>query len=239
MVLQLIELALIFALILWGLWRMPLGRAGYLLYVVIAFLAILRVAGLVAALSMAAALAGCSSAPRTSSSPGVPSSLLAQARPIGRGPRFHPPVTGSVAGHCLRRLGSRIGVHVELFAADRVVLVPAGIGTRPPRVLLAGRISMAGCYGELVTLDPTGLVLVRPGHRLTVGELFRAWGQPLRRARLGPFRAPKGKRVTVFVDGHPWRGSPRHVPLAAHAEIVLEVGPHVPPHASYTFPPGT
>jgi hypothetical protein len=29
------------------------------------------------------------------------------------------------------------------------------------------------------------------------------------------------------------------VPLTPHAEIVLEVGPHVPPHASYTFPPGT
>ena len=24
-----------------------------------------------------------------------------------------------------------------------------------------------------------------------------------------------------------------------HAEIVLEVGPYVPPHRSYTFPPGT
>jgi len=29
------------------------------------------------------------------------------------------------------------------------------------------------------------------------------------------------------------------VPLTRHAEIVLEVGPHVPPHSSYMFPPGT
>jgi len=29
------------------------------------------------------------------------------------------------------------------------------------------------------------------------------------------------------------------VPLARHSEIVLEVGPYVPPHRSYTFPPGT
>jgi len=27
------------------------------------------------------------------------------------------------------------------------------------------------------------------------------------------------------------------VPLTAHAEVVLEVGPYVPPHRSYTFPP--
>jgi hypothetical protein len=28
------------------------------------------------------------------------------------------------------------------------------------------------------------------------------------------------------------------VVLARHAEIVLEVGPHVPPHPAYHFPPG-
>jgi hypothetical protein len=43
----------------------------------------------------------------------------------------------------------------------------------------------------------------------------------------------------VYVDGKPWSGSPENVPLSPHAEIVLEVGPHVPPHSSYTFPPGT
>jgi len=29
------------------------------------------------------------------------------------------------------------------------------------------------------------------------------------------------------------------VPLTRHAEIVLEIGPYVPPHLSYAFPPGT
>jgi hypothetical protein len=29
------------------------------------------------------------------------------------------------------------------------------------------------------------------------------------------------------------------VPLTRHAEIVLEVGPHVPSHSSYAFPPGS
>ena len=45
--------------------------------------------------------------------------------------------------------------------------------------------------------------------------------------------------MAVFVDGRPWRGAPGAVPLTRHAEIVLEVGPHVPPHSSYAFPPGT
>jgi hypothetical protein len=129
--------------------------------------------------------------------------------------------------------------HVELFAANRVVIVPAGIGTRPPRALSAGRISRARCYGDLVTLEPTGIVLIRAGQRLTLSDLFRSWGQPLSPSRLGPFPAPHHTRVRVYVGGQRWNRPPGNVPLEPHAEIVLEVGPHVPPHTSFTFPPGT
>jgi hypothetical protein len=171
--------------------------------------------------------------------PPLPAALVAQARPIGRGVRFQPPAGGPVVGRCDRGLGAREGVHVEVFAANRVLLVPAGIGTRPPRRFSAGRISSARCYGELVTLDPTGLVLVRAGSRPALADLFRAWGEPLSTRRLASFAAVTGTGVAVFVDGRRWRGSPGGVPLALHSEIVLEIGPYVPPHRSYTFPPGT
>ncbi len=141
-------------------------------------------------------------------------------------------------GSCQPHLGPRVGAHIEVFAANRVVLVPEGIGTRPPRSFSGGRISAAGCYGSLATLDPTGLVLVRPTARATLSDLFRAWGQPLSPTRLVSFSAPRGGRVAVFVDGQPWRGDPAAVPLSRHSEIVIEVGPRVPPHASYVFPPG-
>jgi hypothetical protein len=167
----------------------------------------------------------------------IPSALLSQARPIGAGPRFHPPVTGQVSGSCTAPLGSRNGVHVEVFAANRVLLLPAGIGTRPPVASLDGRITSAQCYGSLATLDPTGVVLVRPGARLTLGTLFRSWGEPLSPTRLASFTTPPGSRVAVFVDGSAWDGAPAAVPLTRHAEIVLEIGPHVPPHSSYAFPP--
>jgi hypothetical protein len=168
-----------------------------------------------------------------------PPALLAEARPIGRGVRFQPPAIGQVVGPCRPRLGRRQGVHVELFAANRVVLVPAGIGTRPPRRLSEARISSAACYGALVTLDPTGLVLVRAGSRPVLADLFRAWGQPLSSRRLASFSASAGGSVSVFVDGRRWAGSPGNVALRPHSEIVLEVGPYVPPHHAYTFPPGT
>jgi hypothetical protein len=188
-------------------------------------------------------LAGCGSGShRTTTSTGAaapPATLLAEARPIGRGVRFQPPVTGRPIGDCTRTLGPRAGVHVEVFGANRVVLIPAGVGVRRPRGYSSGRITRAGCYGELVTLDPTGLVLIRPGARLTLADLFRSWGQPLTNHRIGAFNAGSGAAVRVFVDGRPRAGSPAGVPLRRHAEIVLEVGPYVPPHAAYTFPPGT
>jgi hypothetical protein len=67
-----------------------------------------------------------------------------------------------------------------------------------------------------------------------VASLFRAWGRPLSARRLLSFNG----RVSVFVDGHQHSGPPGGVPLTRHAEIVLEVGPHVPPHPAYHFAPG-
>jgi hypothetical protein len=198
-----------------------------------------RLAGAAAVSALAALiLAGCGSsgAPVVSSpAPAIPAALIAQARPIGRGAAFHPPARGPVIGACRAPLGARDGVHVELFAANRVVLVAAGIGVRGPVSRSAGRITGARCYGDLVTVEPTGVVLVRPGSRLTVADLFRAWGRPLGPRRLLSFRGP----VSVFVDGRRRPGPPQAVPLTRHAEIVLEVGPHVPPHPAYHFPPGS
>jgi hypothetical protein len=189
------------------------------------------------------ALAGCGAAGagraggrRTSrANESIPAALAAQARPIGRGARFHPPARGPVLGACRRTLRARDAVHVELFAADRVVLLAAGIGTRPPRRLQEGRIVAAGCYGALVTLEPTGVVLARRGARLTMADLFRSWGQPLTAHRMASWAA---RTVTAYVDGRRRRGPAGRIVLRRHAEIVLEVGPHVPPHSTYRFPPG-
>jgi hypothetical protein len=164
--------------------------------------------------------------------------LLRESRPIGRGPRFQPPVRGSGTGARRPQLGRRHGVLVELFAANRVVIVARGIGVRPPLSLSGARIVRARCYGDVVTLEPTGVVLVRPGTLLHLSDLFGAWGQALSRRRLASFTAPAGTQVAVFVNGRRRRGAPQSVPLRAHDEIVLEVGPFVAPHRTYTFPPG-
>jgi hypothetical protein len=179
-------------------------------------------------------LAACGSIAPKRPGGGIPSALLAGVRPIGRGPRFQPPVSGPVDGACTTPLGRRLQAHIELFGANRVVLLATGIGTGRPRRISDGRLTRADCFGDLVTLDPTGTVYFRPGPTVTLGDLFRAWGQPLTRTRIASFT---GGRVRVYVNGRRSSGSPRALPLTPDAEIVLEVGSHVPPHNHFTFPP--
>jgi hypothetical protein len=90
------------------------------------------------------------------------------------------------------------------------------------------------CSYRVRAREPTGVIEVEPGSRLALGDLFSVWGQPLSRRRLAGFRGP----VEAFVAGRRWAGDPRAIPLTRHAQIVLEVGGHVPPHARYRFPPG-
>lgn len=185
------------------------------------------------AVAVAALLAGCGGDdPVTADKQAAAETLPPGVRRIGSGPRFQPPLARGPVADCRRGLGRRVAAHVELFAADRVVVFAAGIGTAPPRRTVAGRIAEARCYGAVVTIDPTGLVLVRPGSGATLGDLFDAWGRPLSASRVASFEG----KVRVYVGGRRRRGAVRDVPLRRHDEIVIEVGPYVPPHASYEFP---
>jgi hypothetical protein len=207
---------------------------------------------------------------------------LARTRQAGVGPAFRPGPIGNravAAGapvgrlRCDHQAPGAYGAHIELFADDRGIVVPAGIGVAPPwrrqgPFVLGGR-----CVYPLRTAEPTGVVEVgtdgtraveggfpgavkagagralEPGagrardpgaaHPIpTVGELFALWGQPLSSRRLGGFQAPGGTAVVAFVDGRRWGADPRAIPLRRHAQIVLELGPLVPPHAAYLFPRG-
>ena len=134
----------------------------------------------------------------------------------------------------------RVGAHVELFAHRHVVVVAAGIGMAPPVRTRGAYVTAARCSYPVRTREPTGLLELEPSARaLTLGELFAIWGQPLSTSRLAGFHAPPGTRVAAYLDGRPWPGDPRAVPLRRHAVIVLEIGPFVPPHRHYAFPPGT
>jgi hypothetical protein len=167
--------------------------------------------------------------------------------PPGSGAAYWPAPYGTLvaAARSLRRMvcrrasPRRYGVHVELFAAGYVVVVPAGIGLAPPQ-RRAGPVVVSGrCSYPLRTVEPTGVIEVDSGGSPpTLGDLFALWGQPLDSRRLAGFRAPSGSVVSAYVDGRRWPGSLRGIPLRRHVVVVLEVASHVAPHPSYAFAPG-
>jgi hypothetical protein len=127
----------------------------------------------------------------------------------------------------------RFGVHLELFAEKRVLIVAPGIGVAPPRERDGAYVRGGRCSYPIVTREPTGVLEVEPG-AFELGDLFELWGQPLSPRRIASFSGP----VTAFVAGKRWRGDPRRIPLRRHAQIVLQVGGYIPPHRTYRFPPG-
>jgi hypothetical protein len=104
---------------------------------------------------------------------------------------------------------------------------------KPSRTRFA-RVIPGRCTYPLRTLDPTGVIEVRPGARATLGDFFRVWGQHLGRRRIAGFRTRAS--VLAFVGGKRWRGDPRTIPLTRHAQIVLALGGYVRPHPRYLFP---
>ncbi|HEY1368709.1 MAG TPA: hypothetical protein VGF23_16420 [Gaiellaceae bacterium] len=165
--------------------------------------------------------------------------------PIGVGPGFHPlAATPTVLrGAPVGRLqcgtgGSRFGVHVELFARHRVLILPPGIGVARPFARDGAYIRPHGCTYPLRTLDPTGVIEVDARTPLTLGDLFRIWGQPLSPTRLADFSTSASAPVRAYVGGRRWHGSLGAIPLRRHAQIVVELGPYIPPHPRFLFRPG-
>jgi hypothetical protein len=167
--------------------------------------------------------------------------------PIGVGPRFRLPPAGPRAEaalpinglSCAREpLGGAYGVHVEVFAHRRVVLLPPGIGVAAPRRQEGAVIRGGRCSYPMRTMDPTGVIEVRAARPPRLGDLFAIWGQPLGPHRLLSFRAEPGRRVQAFLNGRRWTGDPGEIPLRRHAQIVLQVHGFVPPHPRYLFPKG-
>src|SRR5438046_2534422 len=80
--------------------------------------------------------------------------------PIGVGPRYHPPATSArvaaakpVGALRCGAAGARFGVHLELFANRRVVIVPAGIGMAPPLVRDGAYVRGGRCSYALRTRE--------------------------------------------------------------------------------------
>jgi hypothetical protein len=162
--------------------------------------------------------------------------------PIGHGAAYRPPAAARVvrAGRpagtlrCARG-GASFELHLELFAAQRVIVVPAGIGIATPMTRRGAAVVADGCTYPLWTLAPGGVIEVR-GRRLDLADLFVVWGQALGSRRLASFMSAAPLRA--YVGGRRVHGPVGEIALASHEEIVLELGGYVAPHASFLFAGG-
>jgi hypothetical protein len=147
--------------------------------------------------------------------------------PIGPGPRFQPTAIardGRPVGELeCRPAGKTFRIHLELFAERKVVVVPSGIG-----------VARSGCVYPARTLTPTGVVEVERGAKLRLGDLFRIWGRRLGERALLSFRS--SRPVRAYVAGRRHDGPAAELPLTPGAQIVVELGPYVPPHPTFLFP---
>ena len=120
---------------------------------------------------------------------------------------------------CDAQEGQRIHIHQHLTIYDHgiQVLVPQFIG------IPVG----ARCIYWLHTHTPDGFIHVEAplDRSFTLGDFFAVWGQPITRQQVASAKTKKGESTRVWLNGDVYKGDPAKIPLTAHADIVIQVGP--------------
>jgi hypothetical protein len=122
--------------------------------------------------------------------------------------------------HCDRMEGTVEHIHANLQLFDRAkrVTVPALIGIPQG----------AGCLYWIHTHTDDGFIHIESPVRqsFTLGQFFDIWGPDLSWTQAGSLRPPRGKPLSIWVNGEPWRGrDPRAIVLRDHETIVIQNGP--------------
>ena len=175
-----------------------------------------------------------SSSPATSSTTQAPNGQL--LAPLGNGADGKP--VDGVACNTGEQLAYHVHAHLAVYVDGQPRAIAYGIGVEQPvpEQTSAGPFVVQGdCFYWIHVHDLSGVIHIEsPTQRTyTLGQFFDVWGQPLSSTQVGPASGP----VTAFVNGAPYQGDPRSIPLTAHQVIQLDVGTAVPPQP-YQFPRG-
>ena len=159
-----------------------------------------------------------------------------EAVPLEQGPQLAPASTtqtGKVDGiSCapVEQLAYHIHAHLAVFKNGQPYTLPAGIGipgsTAQPTN--QGPVAAGGkCYYWLHTHTTDGVIHIEsPTKQIySLGTFFDEWHQPLTATAVGNLTG----KITAFVNGKPWKKSPRAIPLLPHEDIQLEIGLPAPP----------
>jgi hypothetical protein len=140
--------------------------------------------------------------------------------------------TGTVHGITCgptEQLAYHIHAHLLVYVNGSARAIPGGIGIPGSQVQSSaqGPVAAGGqCIYWLHTHAPDGIIHIEsPTQRIyLLGEFFDEWHQPLGATHVASARG----KVTALVNGKPWHGSVRSIPLEPHAVIQLSVGTPVP-----------
>jgi hypothetical protein len=156
--------------------------------------------------------------------------------PLQTGPQLAPASTtgtGKVDGiscGATEQLVYHIHAHLAVFKNGQAYTLPAGVGIpgSQPEPSPQGPIASGGsCIYWLHTHTTDGVIHIESPSKAiyTLGNFFDEWHQPLSESQV----AGLSGKVTAFVNGKPWKKSPRDIPLLPHADIQLEIGEPSPP----------
>jgi hypothetical protein len=171
-------------------------------------------------------------------SEGVP---VPAARPLARASAPTPGSTvDGISGAAGEQLAFHIHAHLTVFVTGSPRRIPYGIGIAPPvevQPTPRGPFAAGGAaFFWLHTHAADGIIHIESPivRTYTLGDFFDIWHEPLGPARVGPARG----KVTAFFDGRRYLGSPRGIPLLAHAQIQLDVGRPLVAPETIDFPSG-
>ena len=111
-----------------------------------------------------------------------------------------------------------VHAHLQIFNRGRAVEIPQGVGI--PQA--------AGCLYWIHTHSADGYVHIESPVRreFTLGQFFDIWGPDLSWTHAAAASAPRGSRLSVWVNGKSWHGSnPRIIVLRDREDIVIQSGP--------------
>jgi hypothetical protein len=133
---------------------------------------------------------------------------------------------------CFTSEAYHVHPHLTIIRNGEVLAIPAEIGRTDA--------CPQGWY-DLHTHDRTGIIHVEASafRRMTLGQLFSVWGQPLSYTNVAGIT---GLPVSIYVnDGNDliqYTGEPRDIELASRRSITIVVGTPVSTIPSYTWPAG-
>lgn len=131
-----------------------------------------------------------------------------------------------------------VHAHLTIFVTGATRRVPLGIGIpgeQTQRTSSGHFVDAGNCFYSLHTHAADGIIHIESPTRrtYTLGQFFDEWGQALGVDQVGPATGA----VTAFYDGNVYQGNPRTIPLGAHTQIQLDVGPRRWPQRKIRFVP--